>query len=266
MDHRWLVQLESYAKWSRAQMLISSVSSMERKVFSGCLPLQLLRTRTDAQRHLSRAVRVHWRKRSSNKCWLCSSCLLEIGNLINQHPTCRIPNDPDDGAYLCPNDMLLGRATPEVPQGPFNDTKNPWHRVAFVQKIVDSYWKRWNREVFPALVPRKKWHVDKRNVQVNDIVTVADSNAIRGKWAIGRILEVYPGSDGRVRNVKVKTATGEYNHPVTKIAVIHPAEGILLSVLCNPLCLQRNLSLYPSGVSSENFKDNKILRLCITNK
>ena len=53
------------------------------------------------------------------------TCLLEIGNLINQHPTCRIPNDPDDGAYLCPNDMLLGRATPEVPQGPFNDTKNP---------------------------------------------------------------------------------------------------------------------------------------------
>ena len=39
------------------------------------------------------------------------TCLLEAGNLVNQRPTGRIPNDPDDGAYLCPNDILLGRAT-----------------------------------------------------------------------------------------------------------------------------------------------------------
>ena len=41
--------------------------------------------------------------------------LPEIANLVNQLPIGRIPNDPDDGAYLCLNDMLLGRATLEVP-------------------------------------------------------------------------------------------------------------------------------------------------------
>ena len=153
------------------------------------------------------------------------TCLYEVANLVNQRPIGRIPTDPDDGAYLCPNDMLLGRATPEVPQGPFKDTRNPRRRVEFVQKIVDSFWKHWTRDVFPALVPRKKWHVEKRNVQVNDIVTVADQNAVRGKWAVGRIIEVYPGPDGRVRNVKVRTATGEYSRPVNKIAVIYPTEG-----------------------------------------
>ena len=40
-----------------------------------------------------------------------------------------------------------------------------------------------------------------------------------------RVIEVYPGTDGRVRNVKVKTPAGEYSRPVTKIAVIYPAEG-----------------------------------------
>ena len=121
--------------------------------------------------------------------------------------------------------MLLGRATPEVPQGPFKDTRNPRKRVEFVQRIVDSFWKRWTRDVFPTLVPRKKWHVENRNVKVDDIVTVADMNAVRGKWAVGRVTKVYPGADGRVRNVTVKTATGEYSRPVTKIAVIYPAEG-----------------------------------------
>ena len=144
---------------------------------------------------------------------------------MNQRPIGRIPNDPDDAAYLCPNDMLLRRATSEVPQGPFKDTRIPRRRVEFVQRIVDSFSKRWTRDVFPALVPRKKWHVENRNVQVGYVITVADSNAVRGKWAVGRVIEVYPGSDGRVRNVKVKTATGEYNRPVNKIAVVYSTEG-----------------------------------------
>lgn len=39
------------------------------------------------------------------------ACLFEVGNLVSQHPIGRIPNDPGDGAYLCPKDLLLGRAT-----------------------------------------------------------------------------------------------------------------------------------------------------------
>lgn len=35
------------------------------------------------------------------------TCLLKVANLVNQRPIGRIPNDPDDGAYLCPNNILL---------------------------------------------------------------------------------------------------------------------------------------------------------------
>ena len=117
--------------------------------------------------------------------------LLEVANLVNQRPIGRIPNDPDDGSYICPNDILLGRASSGIPQGPFKGTNNPRHRVEFVQKIIDSFWKRWNRDVFPSLVPRKKWQVERRNVRPDDIVVVADPNALQGKWSIGRVLEVH---------------------------------------------------------------------------
>ena len=133
------------------------------------------------------------------------TCLLEVTNLVNQRPSGRIPNDPDDGSYLCPNDILLGRSSSHVPQGPFRETKNPRLRVEFVQKIVDSFWKRWTRDVFPSLIPRKKWNAEKRNVRVDDFVIVQTPNAIRGNWHIGRIVDVYPGQDGKVRNVRVKT-------------------------------------------------------------
>ena len=62
-------------------------------------------------------------------------------------------------------------------------------------------------------------------MQVNDVGLVADSNIVRGKWSLGRITEAFPGPDGRVRNVKVKTSAGEYSRPITKVAVIHPAVG-----------------------------------------
>ena len=79
--------------------------------------------------------------------------------------------------------------------------------------------------MFPSLLPRKKWHSEKRNVRVDDFVIMQSPNAVRGKWNVGRIINVYPGQDGRVRNVKIKTRDGEYQRPISKIAVIYPAEG-----------------------------------------
>ena len=153
------------------------------------------------------------------------TCFLEAANLMNQRPIGRIPNDPDDGCFLCPNDILLGRASTTVPQGPFRETKNPRHRVEFIRRIIDSFWKCWYRDVFPSLVPRKKWKMERKNVRVDDIVIVQDPNAIRGKWKTGRIVNVFPGKDGRKRNVKVKMATSLYERPTTNIAVLYPAEG-----------------------------------------
>ena len=67
------------------------------------------------------------------------TCLLEVANLLNQRPIGKLSEDPDDGTYLYPNDILLGRATSTVPQGPFRETSNPRHRFDFCQKIVDSF-------------------------------------------------------------------------------------------------------------------------------
>ena len=87
------------------------------------------------------------------------TCILEVANLVNQRPIGRLPTDPDDSSYLCPNDILLGRATNSVLQGPFRETQNPRHRFEFFQKIVDAFWRKWSRDVLPTLTPRRKWNV-----------------------------------------------------------------------------------------------------------
>ena len=81
------------------------------------------------------------------------------------------------------------------------------------------------REVSSRHYCQEQWNAEKRNVQVDDFVIMQTQSTVRGNWNVGRVVSVYPGQDGKVRNVQVKTRTGEYERPITKISVIYPAEG-----------------------------------------
>lgn len=142
--------------------------------------------------------------------------LFEIANLVNERPIGRHPTSPDDGTYLCPNDLLLGRSTSRVPSGPFKTTSNPRHRFEFIQGIVTNFWKKWTRDYFPSLIIRQKWHTAHRNMIVGDIVLMQDSNQIRGQWKLGRVSKVYTGEDGKVRKVEVQYKNPKPGEPVTK--------------------------------------------------
>ena len=61
----------------------------------------------------------------------------ETANLVNERPIGRRPTSPEDGAYLCPNDLILGRSTSRVPVGPFKENASLRQRHEFVQAIVN---------------------------------------------------------------------------------------------------------------------------------
>ena len=87
--------------------------------------------------------------------------------------------DPNDGGYLCPNHLLLGRASSRVPSGPFEHLSKSSRRFSVIQNITNSFWRQWTRDYFPSLLVNQKWHTEKRNVKIGDIVIVQDSNQIR---------------------------------------------------------------------------------------
>ena len=78
---------------------------------------------------------------------------------MNQRPIGAHPSFPDDGPYLCPNDLLLGRSTQEIPKWPFLERCTSKHCFDSLQSIVDSFRNKWHRDVFPHLVIRQKWHL-----------------------------------------------------------------------------------------------------------
>ena len=72
----------------------------------------------------------------------------------------------------------------------------------------------------PHCEPRGKWHKERKNVAVGDIVLLVDKETSRSKWNMGLITDVYPGQDGLVRSVQVKTVSGTYDRPITKLTIL----------------------------------------------
>ena len=142
----------------------------------------------------------------------------ECSNLLCERPIEMKSQDISDGNYLCPNDMLLGRATSRISSGPFEYDTSLRRRYLFLQSLVSAFWTKWNRFYFPTLLVRQKWHVDYRNLCIGDIVLMQDSNAIRGNWKLARVCNVYPSADGKVRKVEV-----EYKNCANKMGLDLPA-------------------------------------------
>ena len=69
-----------------------------------------------------------------------------------------------------------------------------------------------------------KWKVPKRNVTIGDIVILREDNLVPTQWPLARIVDTYPGKDGFVRAVTLKTSQGVYKRPTHKIVVLLPQE------------------------------------------
>jgi hypothetical protein len=62
-------------------------------------------------------------------------------------------------------------------------------------------------------------------IRVGDVVFVVNDLLPRNSWPKGIIEELFPGKDGIVRVVTVRTTTGTYRRPVSKICVLDVKKG-----------------------------------------
>ena len=103
---------------------------------------------------------------------------------------------------------------PDVIERTHNDHTKRWKRE---QKLIRHYWARWLKERVPSLNARVKWRTERNNLKTNDVVLVLSVNTLRAHWPLGRVLQVHPGRDGRVRVVTVQTGNGVLTRPITQI-------------------------------------------------
>ncbi|XP_049319056.1 uncharacterized protein LOC125780640 [Astyanax mexicanus] len=139
----------------------------------------------------------------------CSSLrtfLYEVMAVVNSRPlTTDCLNDASSPEPLTPNHILTMKSTILAPPpGRFVKEdlylRKRWRRVQF---LANLFWRRWKKEYLLNLQYRQKWTKDRRDARVNDVVLLQDDNTARNQWKMAKVIEVYPGKDGRVRRLKL---------------------------------------------------------------
>ena len=144
----------------------------------------------------------------------------EVESIVNSRPITPVSNDPKDLNPLTPNDLLIQGQCYSSSPGVFSKEDIYTRRWRHVQLLADKFWKRWVKEYLPTLQLRSKWKDAKDNLKENDVVIMIDENMPRKKWCLGRLEKVFPGKDGLVRSVQVKTQHNTFTRPVDKLCLI----------------------------------------------
>ncbi|GFX80528.1 integrase catalytic domain-containing protein [Trichonephila clavipes] len=130
-------------------------------------------------------------------------------------------SDADNFDVLTPGHFLIGRSITSIPEPNLIDVnENCLSRWEKITKVVQRTWKKWKSDYLNTLQARSKWITEKNDLMIGEMVLIKEDFLPINTCPLGRILEVYHGSDGKVRVVKVKTQSGEFKRTISKIAVL----------------------------------------------
>ncbi|GFT30192.1 integrase catalytic domain-containing protein [Trichonephila clavipes] len=96
-------------------------------------------------------------------------------------------------------------------------TLSRWQKTT---KVIQVVWKNWSTDYLNTLQQRGKWMIEKDNVMCGTMIIVKEDFTPVCSWLLGRVVEVFHGSDGKVRTVRIKTKSGEFKRPITKICIL----------------------------------------------
>ncbi|KAJ8982414.1 hypothetical protein NQ317_017216 [Molorchus minor] len=143
--------------------------------------------------------------KSEEKVWILLTVVLDCESVINSRPLTYQSNDAKDLVVLTPNMFLRKLTDSGVPDCDAVDASSLCKRVRNLQK---------NTRGLTEAFSKKK---TTREVALNEIVLIGSDNIKRMDWPVGRVLELLPGKDGRVRLVRVMTSKGQLLRPVQRL-------------------------------------------------
>jgi len=150
-----------------------------------------------------------------------STLLTKIEACLNSRPLSPMSEDPTDLLALTPGHFFVGGpllsiVEPKV-KGETKSILNRWHHLKSLHQELCT---RWKDEYLKELHKSKNSQVPTENLRGGDIVVFKDDNLPSNEWRLGRIDSVFPGTDGNVREVNVRTARGIVKRSLTKVVIL----------------------------------------------
>jgi len=155
-----------------------------------------------------------------------TTLMARIESVLNSRPLSALSNDPNDLVPLTAGHFLRGGPLLAIPEPPKEKISlvNRWERI---KALHHQFCRRWKNEYLCELHKRRKWQQPGVEVAKNDLVVIKEDGLPPNEWRLGRIIEVHPGRDGRIRVVTVKTSTGNLVRPIVKIVVLPKRDELI---------------------------------------
>ena len=148
----------------------------------------------------------------------------EVESIVNSRPLTVDTLGDESMEAISPQNLLTMKSKVVLqPPGSFQPAdmycQRRWRTVQFLANV---FWSRWRKEFLSSLQTRQKWTKPTRNIEVGDVVLIKDAKMQRNQWPLGRVTAVFPGEDGLVRTVQVKTSSSRepLMRSVAKIVVL----------------------------------------------
>ena len=153
---------------------------------------------------------------------------IECEAILNSRPLSPLRDDDPDVLALTPQMLLSGFRTSMFPLHQHHTSiatqlqpnENPVKRFRYMQTLVKDFWNRWTSEYLSTLQKRTKGTRETINIEVGDVVLIADDDKKPLSWPLGKVIAVHPGKDGIVRAATIETATGSFKRPVVKLRLL----------------------------------------------
>jgi len=150
-----------------------------------------------------------------------STLITQVEACLNSQPLIALSNEPADPSYLSPCHFLIGAPLTSLPEPDFtNTTMNSSSRWQWVQRFNEQLWKRWSSNYLNNLKQRSKWRSQQPDLQPRMLVLLREDNLPPMFWRLAIISETFPGADGLVRVVTVKTSSRQFKRPIHKLVAL----------------------------------------------
>ncbi|GFV87145.1 integrase catalytic domain-containing protein [Trichonephila clavipes] len=123
----------------------------------------------------------------------------------------------DDPCVLTPGHFLIGKALTAIPQPTVPDDLHHCDRWRLLTRMTQHFWNRWSSEYLTLMQSRSKWRNVQKNLDIGHLVLIKHDNSPPLQWKLGKVTKTFPGKDGEVRVVKVKTQASELVRPIAKM-------------------------------------------------
>ena len=145
-----------------------------------------------------------------------SEVMVDIEIQIYRRPLTYVEDDLELPT-LTPASFLHQRTCQLPEEEPWRiDERKLKKRAKYLIECKNKLWRRWRKQYLIAL--RERHNVSHKQAKfqpkIGDLVIVQSESKNRGKWPLAIVKEMYPGKDGVVIAVRIKTANGTLERAV----------------------------------------------------